>query len=190
MATSPSKRRTARATPTREAGHRQPCRRADLAGHLRAASGVPHDGQAPRRERLRRARREPVLSRQKAPTRRQGAATPIPSLLPLAQRSNATTHATDAKAFIAWLDQQPSVAKNRKIGTQGYCMGGPMAFRTAATSDRVGAVASFHGGGLVTDDADSPLCHGVEDQGVVPRRDRRQRRHARPMEKDVLKDTF
>ena len=39
---------------------------------------------------------------------------------------------TDAKAFIAWLDQQPSVAKNRKVGTQGYCMGGPMAFRTAA----------------------------------------------------------
>ena len=64
---------------------------------------------------------------------------------------------TDAKAFIAWLDQQPSVAKNRKIGTQGYCMGGPIAFRTAAAvPDRVGAVASFHGGGLVTDTPNSP----------------------------------
>ena len=64
---------------------------------------------------------------------------------------------TDAKAFIGWLDQQSSVAKNRKIGTQGYCMGGAMAFRTAsAVPDRVGAVASFHGGGLVTDTPDSP----------------------------------
>ena len=59
---------------------------------------------------------------------------------------------TDAKAFIAWLDGQAVVAKNRKMGTQGYCMGGPMALRTAAAvPDRVGAVASFHGGGLVTD---------------------------------------
>ena len=93
----------------------------------------------------------PFYRVKKAPTAEKGAATPIPSLIPLAQALNATTHATDAKAFIAWLDQQPSVAKNRKIGTQGYCMGGPMAFRTAANvSDRVGAVASFHGGGLVT----------------------------------------
>ena len=77
--------------------------------------------------------------------------------MPLAQALNETTHMTDAKAFIAWLDQQPSVAKNRKIGTQGYCMGGPIAFRTAAAvPDRVGAVASFHGGGLVTDTPNSP----------------------------------
>jgi dienelactone hydrolase len=47
---------------------------------------------------------------------------------------------TDAKAFIGWLDRQPSVAKNRKVGTQGYCMGGPIAFRTAAAvPGRVGA---------------------------------------------------
>ena len=73
------------------------------------------------------------------------------------QALNETTHMTDARAFIAWLDQQPSVAKNRKIGTQGYCMGGPMAFRTAAAvPDRVGAVASFHGGGLVTPTPNSP----------------------------------
>ena len=77
--------------------------------------------------------------------------------MPLAQSLNATTHMADAKAFIAWLDQQPSVAKNRKVGTQGYCMGGPIAFRTsAAVPDRVGAVASFHGGGLVTPNPDSP----------------------------------
>ena len=77
--------------------------------------------------------------------------------MPLAQALNETTHLTDARTFIAWLDQQPSVAKNRKIGTQGYCMGGPMAFRTAAAVPaRVGAVASFHGGGLLTAEPNSP----------------------------------
>jgi carboxymethylenebutenolidase len=64
---------------------------------------------------------------------------------------------TDAKAFIPWLDAQPAVDKKRKIGTTGYCMGGPLTMRTAAAmSARVGAGASFHGGGLVTDKPDSP----------------------------------
>ena len=93
----------------------------------------------------------------KAPTADAGSKTPIPSLMPLAQTLNETTHMTDAKAFIAWLDRQASVARNRRIGTQGYCMGGPIAFRTAAAMpDRVGAAASFHGGGLVTDMPNSP----------------------------------
>src|SRR6185312_2744308 len=80
----------------------------------------------------------------KPPIGAQGSQTPIPELLPLAQALNETTHMTDAKAFVAWLDGQAAVAKDKKIGTQGYCMGGPMAFRTAVASDRVGAVASFH----------------------------------------------
>src|SRR5262252_6571734 len=74
----------------------------------------------------------PFYRTQKAPTAEKGGATPIATVLPLAQTLNTTTHMTDAKAFIGWLDQQPSVAKNKKMGTQGYCMGGPMAFRTAA----------------------------------------------------------
>src|SRR5262244_2454867 len=99
----------------------------------------------------------PFYRVKKAPTAEAGAATPIQQVLPLAQGLNETTHMTDAKAFIAWLDQQSSVAKNKKIGTQGYCMGGPIAFHTAAAMpDRVGAVASFHGGGLVTNNPDSP----------------------------------
>src|SRR6188474_2541625 len=92
----------------------------------------------------------PFYRVKKAPTADAGAKTPIPQLMPLAQALNETTQMSDAKAFIAWLDRQASVAKNRKIGTQGYCMGGPIAFRTAAAvPDRVGAVGSFHGGGLV-----------------------------------------
>jgi carboxymethylenebutenolidase len=99
----------------------------------------------------------PFYRTKKAPTAEQGAATPIPSLMPLAQSLNETTQMTDAKVFIPWLDMQASVAKNRKIGTQGYCMGGPFAFRTAAAMpDRIGAVATFHGGGLVTDMPNSP----------------------------------
>jgi carboxymethylenebutenolidase len=70
---------------------------------------------------------------------------------------NATTHVTDAKAFIAWLDAQPQVDKSKKIGTTGYCMGGPIVMRTAAAvPDRVGAGGSFHGGGLTTKAPDSP----------------------------------
>src|SRR6188472_3865456 len=132
----------------------------------------------------------PFYRVQKAPTADQGAATPIPSLLPLAQSLNATTHATDAKAFTAWLDQQPSVAKNRKMGTQGYCMGGPMAFRTAAASDRIGAVASFHGGGLVTPNPDSPLTMAAKTKASFLVAIATNDDMARPMEKDVIKDTF
>src|SRR3954451_22704534 len=94
----------------------------------------------------------PFYRAKKAPTAEAGGATPIQQVMPLARGLNETTHMNDAKAFVGWLDGQASVAKNRKVGTQGYCMGGPIAFRTAAAvPDRVGAVASFHGGGLVAD---------------------------------------
>jgi carboxymethylenebutenolidase len=64
---------------------------------------------------------------------------------------------SDAVAFVAFLDAQPQVNKTRKIGTQGYCMGGPLVFRTAAAVPaRIGAGASFHGGGLVTANPTSP----------------------------------
>ena len=63
----------------------------------------------------------------------------------------------DAAAFVAWLDKQSAVDKRRKIGTQGYCQTGSFAVRTAAAlPGRVGAAASFHGGGLVTQAPDSP----------------------------------
>src|SRR6187401_349298 len=58
----------------------------------------------------------PFYRTKKAPTADQGAATPIPSLMPLAKALNETTQMTDAKAFVGWLDQQAVVAKNRKIG--------------------------------------------------------------------------
>jgi len=79
------------------------------------------------------------------------------ALMGLAGSLSATTATTDAKAFIDWLDAQSAVDTKKKVGTTGYCMGGPITMRTAATvPDRVGAGASFHGGGLVTDKPDSP----------------------------------
>ena len=78
-------------------------------------------------------------------------------VLPLAQSLTPGGETTDARAFIAWLDQQPPVDTRRKIGTTGYCMGGPIVMRTAAAvPERIGAAATFHGGGLVTDKPDSP----------------------------------
>lgn len=67
------------------------------------------------------------------------------------------THVTDATAFVGWLDQQAQVDAAKKVGTTGYCMGGPITMRTAAAlPDRIGAGGSFHGGGLVTGAPDSP----------------------------------
>ncbi len=78
-------------------------------------------------------------------------------VLPLAGNLNADTHFTDARAFVGFLDQQAAVDTGQKIGTTGYCMGGPMVMRTvAAVPDRLGAGATFHGGGLATDADDSP----------------------------------
>jgi carboxymethylenebutenolidase len=133
----------------------------------------------------------PFYRVKKAPTADAGAATAIQQLMPLAQGLSEATHMTDAKAFIGWLDRQPSVAKNLKIGTQGYCMGGPIAFRTAAAvPDRVGAVASFHGGGLVTDAPNSPHLQAAKTKAqfliaIAANDDARS-----PTQKSVLKETF
>ena len=79
------------------------------------------------------------------------------TVLPMARNLNAETHFTDARAFVSFLDRQAAVDISRRIGTTGYCMGGPMVMRTvAAVPDRLGAGATFHGGGLATDADDSP----------------------------------
>lgn len=97
----------------------------------------------------------------------------------------------DATAFVAWLDKQKSVDTSKKIGTQGYCMGGPLVFRTAAAvPNRIGAVGSFHGGGLVTDTPNSPHLLIPRTRArfyvaVASNDDQRQ-----PDAKDTLKDAF
>ena len=133
----------------------------------------------------------PFYRTKKAPTAEAGAATPIAQVIPMAQTLSEATHMTDAKAFITWLDGQKSVEKNKKMGTQGYCMGGPMAFRTAAAMpDRVGAVASFHGGGLARDMPNSPHLQAAKTkaQFLVAIADNDDKRA--PNDKTKLKEVF
>jgi carboxymethylenebutenolidase len=110
---------------------------------------------------------------------------------PLMATLNAETQMRDAQAFVSFLDSQPSVDSNRKMGTMGYCMGGPITMRTAAAlPDRIGAAASFHGGGLVTDQPDSPHLLVPQMQAhylfaIAANDDENQ-----PEAKDVLRDAF
>jgi carboxymethylenebutenolidase len=133
----------------------------------------------------------PFYREKKAPTAAQGASTPIPELVPMMQKLTATTHTTDAKAFIAWLDQQPQVDKNKKIGTTGYCMGGPIVMRTAAAvPNRVGAGGTFHGGGLTTAAPDSPhlLIPQMKASFLIAVAENDDMRD--PKSKDTLKEAF
>jgi carboxymethylenebutenolidase len=113
-------------------------------------------------------------------------------LMPLMASVNAPGNAEkDATAYVAFLDAQKEVNKSKKIGTQGYCMGGALVMRTAATlPDRIGAGASFHGGGLVTDKPDSPhlLAPKIKARmyfGIASSDDVKQ-----PDAKDKLKEAF
>ena len=113
------------------------------------------------------------------------------ALMGLMNSLSPMSEATDAKAFVTWLDAQPAVDKKKKMGTTGYCMGGPFTLRTAAAfPDRVGAGASFHGGGLVTGKPDSPdlLIPKIKAQflfAIAENDDQRQ-----PEAKSVLRDAF
>jgi carboxymethylenebutenolidase len=97
----------------------------------------------------------------------------------------------DAVAYVGFLDSRKEVNKAKKIGTQGYCMGGPLVVKTAAAvPDRIGAGASFHGGGLVTDKPESPhlLAPKIKARmyfGIASNDDMRQ-----PDAKDKLREAF
>ena len=113
------------------------------------------------------------------------------ALMALMNSLTPATVVTDATAFVAWLDAQPAVDRKRKMGTSGYCMGGPFTMRTAAAfPNRIGAGASFHGGNLVTDKPDSPhlLVPKMKAHylfAIAANDDERQ-----PEAKDVLRTAF
>jgi carboxymethylenebutenolidase len=92
---------------------------------------------------------------------------------------------------VAFLDSQAAVDTRRKLGTTGYCMGGPFVLRTAAAfPERVGAGGTFHGGGLVTDKPDSPhlLINKMKGQYLIAIAENDDKRE--PQAKDVLRDAF
>ena len=118
------------------------------------------------------------------PATRQG-------LMSLAGTLSPATALTDATAFVAYLDGQPSVDRKRKMGTTGYCMGGPFVFRTAAAApDRVGAGATFHGGGLATDKPESPhlLIPKMKAHFLIAIAENDDQRE--PEVKNILRDSF
>lgn len=133
----------------------------------------------------------PFYRTQKAPTADKGANTPIAEVIPLARSLDATKNMTDAEAFVAWLDKQPQVDTSKKIGTTGYCMGGPIVMRTAAAvPERVGAAGTFHGGGLVTGRDDSPhlLIPKMKADFLIAVAENDDKRD--PESKNVLKKSF
>jgi carboxymethylenebutenolidase len=112
-------------------------------------------------------------------------------VMPLAGTMTAATTVTDATAFVTFLDSQAAVDKRKKIGTIGYCMSGPFTMRAAAAvPDRVGAGASFHGGGLVTKNPDSPhlLAPKMKAQFLFAIAENDDQRD--PSAKTILKETF
>ena len=112
-------------------------------------------------------------------------------VLPLARSLSVQTTITDARSFVAFLDQQAAVDSRRKMGTTGYCMGGSMTMRTAAAlPERIGAGASFHGGGLVTEKEDSPhlLVSQMQAQYLIAIAENDDQRQ--PQAKDVLRKHF
>ncbi len=112
-------------------------------------------------------------------------------VMPMAAALTADANISDAKAYTTFLDEQPQTNKKKKMGVQGYCMGGPLTFRTAATrADRIGAAATFHGGGLVTDKPDSPylLIPQMKAEVLCCVADNDDKRD--PAAKDKLKESF
>jgi carboxymethylenebutenolidase len=113
------------------------------------------------------------------------------ALFSLAGTLSPATALTDATAFVGFLDNQPSVDKKRKMGTTGYCMGGPFVFRTAAAfPGRVGAGATFHGGGLATDKPESPhlLIPKMKAHFLIAIAENDDQRE--PEVKNILRDSF
>lgn len=112
-------------------------------------------------------------------------------VMPLAAALTAEANISDAKYLITFLDKQPQANTKARMGVQGYCMGGPLTFRTAATvPTRVGAAATFHGGGLVTDKPDSPhlLIPKMKAQVYCAIADNDDKRD--PAAKETLKEAF
>jgi carboxymethylenebutenolidase len=137
----------------------------------------------------------PFYRLQRAPTAPEHADFNDPAtrqaLMKQAGTLTALTAVSDARSFVGYLDRQPAVDRKRKMATTGYCMGGPFVMRTAATfPDRIGAGATFHGGGLVTDKPDSPHLLIPEMKARYLMAIAESDDQKEPQSKTVLRDAF
>lgn len=137
----------------------------------------------------------PFYRSQRAPTAADRADMSDPAvrdaLMALKGSLNADTAQVDARAFVQFLDQQAAVDTKRKIGTTGYCMGGPLVMRAAAAvPERIGAAATFHGGGLASDKPDSPhrLIPQMKAQFLIAIAENDDAKE--PAVKDALRESF
>ena len=137
----------------------------------------------------------PFYRTQRAPTAPEKPSFDDPAtrsaLMALKNSLTPETAQVDATAFVSWLDAQKAVDTKRKIGTAGYCMGGPLVMRTAATlPERIGAAASFHGGGLATDKPDSLhlLIPTMKAQFLIAIAENDDAKE--PLVKDTLREAF
>jgi carboxymethylenebutenolidase len=137
----------------------------------------------------------PYYRKARAPVLPEGASFQDPAtreiVMPLATSLSATTNVTDAKAFVAFLDARAAVDGKRRIGTTGYCMGGPMVMRTAAAvPERIGAGASFHGGRLVVEGPESPHLLVPQMRAAVLVAIAENDHEREPETKNVLREAF
>jgi len=137
----------------------------------------------------------PFYRKQRAPTAPEHADFDDPAthdaLMSLRNSLTPETTQTDAVAFVQWLDGQAAVDRRKRVATTGYCMGGPLTMRTAAAvAGRIGAGASFHGGGLVTDKPDSPhlLIPKMKARFLIAIAESDDKRQ--PEAKEVLREAF
>jgi len=137
----------------------------------------------------------PFYRKQRAPTAPEHADFDDPAtqaaLMSLRNSLTPATTQTDGVAFVQWLDGQAAVDRRKRMGTTGYCMTGPFTIRTAAAlPERIGAGASFHGGGLVTDKPDSPhlLIPKTRARFLIAIAESDHKRQ--PEAKDVLREAF
>jgi carboxymethylenebutenolidase len=115
---------------------------------------------------LYRGGRSPLIDPEELqdPERRSNA---FGKLRPMMQALTAEAVARDAKSYLDFFAAQPGVDPGPVV-IVGYCMGGMNALRVIeAYPDRVKALASFHGGRLVTDQPDSPHLNVAAITGEV-----------------------
>ena len=169
---------------------------ADVARYPGSEAGVPRNGPTAGGRGLHGAGSQSLLPHQaRADRHRRRSTSTIPSSVqPLMALKATLTDAAidrDAAAFISFLDKQKQTDRRKAAGVQGYCFSGPFAFHTAAVrSDRIRAVGTFHGGGLVTKDANSPHLLIPKTKASFVVAIARNDDQKQPDAKDVLKATF
>jgi carboxymethylenebutenolidase len=114
-----------------------------------------------------RSRRAPVLENLEERLRSEDRSALFADLRPMMDLLTPEAAHRDSEAWLRFM-RSAGGAEPGKLGTVGYCMGGRLSLRMAGEfPGAVGAAASFHGGNLATDQADSPHLSIVQATGEL-----------------------